>query len=169
MRNLQTIEGIVLSLVSFMQIKNSNITETIEDSLEKGVRELMSLIGIRPLGFRAPFYLHNNATLRALTCLGFRYDSSATIFKTAHGVHLRMRWSRYCKPFVTHDIAEIPVTGDYTYSLKNRDFFDFLRNAIRDFEWVRSWNGVFVLNNHPQRLNSNGFRFLSARANYRLH
>jgi uncharacterized protein (DUF362 family) len=34
MRNLQTIDGIVLSLVSFMQIKNSSITETIEDSLD---------------------------------------------------------------------------------------------------------------------------------------
>jgi len=34
MRNLQTIGGIVLSLVSFMQIKNSSITETIEDSLD---------------------------------------------------------------------------------------------------------------------------------------
>jgi len=34
MRNLQTTEGIVLSLVSFMKIKDSHITETIEDSLD---------------------------------------------------------------------------------------------------------------------------------------
>jgi len=34
MRNLQTVDGIFLSLVSFAQIKNSNITETIDDSLD---------------------------------------------------------------------------------------------------------------------------------------
>lgn len=130
------------------------------ERLEKGMRKLIDLTGVRPLGFRAPFYLHNNATLRALSSLGFRYDSSATIFKPAHGMRLRMRWLSDCKPFVTEGVVEIPVSGDYTYSLKNSDFYDFLRRAIRDFEWIESRGGVFVLNNHPQRLSETGYRFL---------
>jgi len=52
MRNLQTIEGIVLSLVSFMQIKNSNITETIDDSLEKA-----------RAGYYTHYFLHKNEGL----------------------------------------------------------------------------------------------------------
>lgn len=131
-----------------------------KERLEKGLRKLMYLTGVRPLGFRAPFYLHNNVTLRALASLGFRYDSSSTIFKPAHGMRLRVRWLRNVKPFVAEGIVEIPVSGDYTYSLKNSDFYDFLRKAIRDFQWTVSRGGVFVLNNHPQRLSKTGYRFL---------
>ena len=128
--------------------------------IETSMKNLINLTGVRPLGFRAPFYLHNNVTLRALSSLGFWYDSSATIFKPTHGTRLRVRWLRDCKPFVTEGVTEIPVTGDYTYSLKNRGFSDFLRRAIRDFEWIRSRRGIFVLNNHPQYLCDTGYRFL---------
>ena len=131
-----------------------------KERLEKGVKELMNLTGVRPLGFRAPFYLHNNVTLKALSSLGFCYDSSATIFKPTHGMRLRLRWLRNFKPFVTEGVVEIPVSGDYTYSLKDSDFSDFLRRAMRDFEWIESRGGVFVLNNHPQRLSETGYRFL---------
>jgi len=75
-------------------------------------------------------------------------------------MHLRIRWLRDCKPFVSEGVVEIPVSGDYTYSLKPSDFSDFLRIAMRDFEWVKSREGVFVLNNHPQRLSGAGYRFL---------
>ena len=67
-----------------------------------------------------------------------------------------------CKPSVSEGVVEIPVSGDYTYSLKPSDFSDFLRIAIRDFESVKSRQGVFVLNNHPQRLGGAGYRFLRA-------
>lgn len=136
-----------------------------KERLEKGMRRLMDLTGVKPLGFRAPFYLHNNVTLRALSSLGFRYDSSATVFKPAHGMHLRIRWLRDCMPFVSQGIIELPVTGDYTYSLRDRDFLDFLGGAIRDFEWIKSCHGVFVLNNHPQRLSETGYHFLRALIN----
>ena len=131
-----------------------------KERLEKGLQKMMHLTGVRPLGFRAPFYLHNNVTLRALASLGFRYDSSATIFKPAHGMRLRIRWLRDVKPFVTEGVLEIPVSGDYTYSLAKGNFHDFLRKAIRDFQWTISRGGVFVLNNHPQRLNKTGYRFV---------
>ena len=131
-----------------------------KERLEKGLTIVMNLTGVRPLGFRAPFYLHNNVTLKALSSLGFYYDSSATIFKPTHSMHLRIRWLRDCKPFVSEGVVEIPVSGDYTYSLKSSDFSDFLRAAMRDFEWVKSRQGVFVLNNHPQQLSDTGYRFL---------
>jgi len=133
-----------------------------KERLEKGLTKVMDLTGVRPLGFRAPFYLHNNVTLKALSSLDFRYDSSATVFKPTHSMHLRIRWLRDCKPFVSEGVVEIPVSGDYTYSLKPSDFSDFLRIAIRDFEWIKSRQGVFVLNNHPQRLGGAGYRFLRA-------
>ena len=131
-----------------------------KERLEKGMKELMNLTGVRPLGFRAPFYLHNNVTLKALSSLGFCYDSSATIFKPTHGMRLRVRWLRNFKPSITEGVVEIPVSGDYTYSLRDSDFNDFLRKAMRDFEWIESRGGVFVLNNHTQRLGETGYRFL---------
>jgi len=131
-----------------------------KERIEKGVKNLVNLSGRKPLGFRAPFYLHNNVTLEALSSLGFHYDSSVTVFKPTHGVRLRVRWIRDCKPFITQGLVEIPVTGDYTYSLKNFDFSDLLRRTVRDFEWIKSCRGVFVLNNHPQYLNDAGYGFL---------
>lgn len=131
-----------------------------KERLEKGVAIMMNLTGVRPLGFRAPFYLHNNLTFKALSSLGFCYDSSATIHKPTHSMHLRIRWLRDCKPFVSDGIIEIPVSGDYTFTLNDSDFFDYLKIAMRDFEQVRSSQGVFVLNNHPQYLSDTAYRFL---------
>jgi len=130
------------------------------ERLQEGMRKLMRLTGVRPLGFRAPFYLHNNATLRALASLGFRYDSSATVFKPAHGMRLRIRWLRDCKPFVFEGVVEIPVSGDYAYNLEKRDFQGFLGRALKDFQWTASHEGVFVLNNHPERFKESGLQFL---------
>jgi peptidoglycan/xylan/chitin deacetylase (PgdA/CDA1 family) len=131
-----------------------------KECLEKGLTILANLTSVRPLGFRAPFYLHNSVTFKALSCLGFHYDSSVTLFKPAHGSHLRIRWLRDCKPFIREGVVEIPVIGDYTYSLKGDNFFDFFKVAMRDFEMVKSRHGVFVLNNHPQYLSDIGYRFL---------
>ena len=121
---------------------------------------MMDFIGIRVTGFRAPYYMYNSVTLKALSCLGFKYDSSATIFKPAHSINLRIRWLHNCKPFVKFGVVEIPVSGDYTYSLKSNNFYISLRKALRDFEWIESRKGVFVLNNHPQKLNNISLRFL---------
>lgn len=131
-----------------------------KERLQKGMRKLMSLTGIRPLGFRAPFYLHNYLTLRALASLGFRYDSSSTIFKPAHGMRLRIRWLRDCRPFVTEGVIELPVSGDYTYNLANSDFRCLLGRAMSDFQWTVSHGGIFVLNNHAHHFRESEYRFL---------
>lgn len=124
-----------------------------KERIEQAKKTLIQLTGVKPLGFRAPFYLYNNATLKALSNLNFKYDSSKTLFKPTHASHFRIRWSRHCKPRRVHDIIEIPVTGDYTYNLKSGNFFSSLKRALRDFEWVESHNGVFVMNIHLGRLN----------------
>jgi peptidoglycan/xylan/chitin deacetylase (PgdA/CDA1 family) len=128
--------------------------------LEEGLTKLMNLLGSRPVGFRAPFYLYNSVTLRALSKLGFSYDSSATLFKPAHNLRFRIKWLRVCRPFSRCGVIEIPVSGDYTYSLNGNNFYEFLKMALRDFERVKSHNGVFVLNNHPKRFRNFGERFL---------
>lgn len=128
--------------------------------LEQGLANMFGLVGIKPIGFRAPFYLHNSVTLRALSRLGFYYDSSVTIFKPAHNMHLRIQWLRNCRPSLKEGIVEIPVSGDYTYNLEHGNFNEFLEIAMRDFEWVNSRQGIFVVNNHPQRLGSVSYRFL---------
>lgn len=130
-------------------------------NLEKGVKKIIALTGMRPSGFRAPFYLHNYCTLKALSSLGFRYDSSATFFKPAYNMRLRLRWLRIRKPFVTNGVMEFPVCGDYTYSVRNGNSGAFLVQAIKDFERVKSHGGVFVLDNHPQRFSEISYRFLS--------
>ena len=128
--------------------------------LEKGNEKMLALTGINPLGFRAPYYLYNDVTLRALSNSGFLYDSSSTLFKPAHGLRLRIRWLRRFKPFVTNGVVEIPVSGDYTYNLESNDFSFCFGRALKDFELVESHEGVFVLNNHPQRLDKRGYLFL---------
>lgn len=130
--------------------------------LRKGIEKMLTLTGVNPLGFRAPYYLHNNATFKALSSLGFRYDSSSTLFKPAHKLRLRLRWARRFEPFVTNGVVEISVSGDYTYNLENNNLSFPLRRALKDFEWVGSNGGVFVLNNHPQRFNENSYLFLRA-------
>lgn len=122
------------------------------ERIEKGMKILLDATGTRPLGFRAPFYLHNGITLRALSSLNFKYDSSTTVFKPTHGVRFRVRWMRNIQPFMKEGLTEIPVTGDYTFNLKETNFSDTFRRVTRDFEWVKSLDGIFVLNIHSHRL-----------------
>jgi peptidoglycan/xylan/chitin deacetylase (PgdA/CDA1 family) len=120
--------------------------------IKRGTEYFRKLIGERPFGFRAPSYQHNNATLRALASLGFKYDSSKTVFKPTHLSYFRLRTFYPPKIIEMQGITEIPVTGDYTYKLKNHpctcDFQYALYKAICDFKWVKRIQGVFVLNNH---------------------
>ena len=115
---------------------------------------LTQLTGVEPLGFRSPFYLYNNATYEVLSALNFKYDSSKTIFKPTHGIRWRIRWARNFMPHKVHDILEIPVSGDYLYNVKNEDIFTPIGRALSDFDWIRSQNGVFVINIHTHKLSA---------------
>lgn len=126
-----------------------------KNRMEQGLTILTQLTGVRPLGFRAPFYLYNDQTMKVLTNLGFKYDSTMTVFKPAHAAHLRVKWLSHCKPRRVHSLVEIPVTGDYTNDLDITNFSSSLRRAIRDFEWVMSSEGVFVMNIHPHQSDAN--------------
>jgi len=128
--------------------------------LEKGIKTMVALTGIHPIGFRAPYLLHSSATLKALSRLGFHCDSSMSLFKPAQASHFRIRWSRKIKPFVTNGIVEICISADYTYKLNSNNFHHFLNRAWSDFNWIRSNKGVFVLNNHPKQLGKIGYSFL---------
>jgi len=131
--------------------------KTQKEQIRRGRERLVDLIGTRAMGFRAPFYLYNGNTTKALASLGFTYDSSATIFKTAHCSHFRMRWLNDCRPFMANGVIEIPVTGDYTYNMKSCGFLNSLKVALRDFNLVRRSNGVFVVNNHPDHFGEKEF------------
>jgi len=132
-----------------------------KERIASAKKALTQLAGVEPLGFRSPFYLYNNATYEALSVLNFKYDSSKTIFKPTHGIRWRIRWVRNLGPYKVHDIVEIPVSGDYLYNVKNEDIFTSIRRALSDFAWIRSRNGVFVMNIHPHKLSSTSLqRFL---------
>jgi peptidoglycan/xylan/chitin deacetylase (PgdA/CDA1 family) len=131
-----------------------------KELIEKGSKRLLNLFEVRPHGFRAPNYLYNSNTIKALASLGFTYDSSATIFKTTHCSAFRIKWLRDCRPFAINGILEIPVSGDYTYNLEGYGYADSLRVALRDFELLRLSDGVFVVNNHPHRFREVEAQFL---------
>lgn len=131
-----------------------------KDRIRKGVGKLFDSIQVKPEGFRAPFYMHNSNTLRALAELGFKYDSSATVFKTTHCSSFRIKWLDCFGPFMISGIVEIPVTGDYTFNLRNYGFTHSLKIAMRDFDLTRLSNGVFVINNHPICLYNKGTELL---------
>lgn len=131
-----------------------------EEQIKKGRESLVSLMGVEPKGFRAPYYMHNSNTIKALANLNFRYDSSATVFKTTHCSSFRIRWLRDLRPFIYKGVVEMPVTGDYTYNLSNYGVLSSLRVALRDFELVKASNGVFVVNNHPSLFSEREAQFL---------
>lgn len=131
-----------------------------KELIRKGIGRLLNSIQIRPEGFRAPFYMHNSNTIRALAELGFKYDSSATIFKTTHCSSFRIKWLNCFGPYMTSGIIEIPVTGDYTYNLQNYGFTHSLKVAMRDLDLTLLSDGVFVINNHPICLYNKGIELL---------
>lgn len=126
----------------------------------KGKKRLIDAVGTSPKGFRAPYYLYNCNTTKALANFGFTYDSSATVFKTTHCSSFRMKWLRDCRPFMTGGVMEIPVAGDYTYNLEGYGSTDSLKVALRDFELVKRSRGAFVINNHPNRFRDREAQFL---------
>jgi len=123
--------------------------------IELGMKNIKNMIGKKPKGFRAPFYLHNLLTFKALSNLGFNYDSSKTLFKPAYYNFLRIRVMRNIQPFKINNVLEIPVTGDYTYNIIKYNPTTLLKLAIKDFKYVKRHNGVFVINNHPNYINLN--------------
>lgn len=137
--------------------------------LRMGRKCLQKYTGEIPLGFRAPLYRHSNVTFKALESLGFKYDSSKTIFKPTHGLSIRFRTFLLPKPMKIGDLLEIPVTADYTYNLNVVHFAQLLKHAKADFDWVRELDGIFVLNNHINRSGTIGLKFLHALINEIRH
>lgn len=131
-----------------------------KELIKKGMERMLASTYVKPKGFRAPYYLHNSNTSKALAELGLKYDSSVTVFKTTHCSSFRVKWLNRYGPFMTNGVVEIPVTGDYTYNLKNYGFTHSLKVALRDFDLTSMSNGVFVINSHPHCLNNEGIRFL---------
>jgi peptidoglycan/xylan/chitin deacetylase (PgdA/CDA1 family) len=130
--------------------------------LKIGKQCLEMSLGGRVLGFRAPSYRHSKITFKALERLDFKYDSSKTVYKPTHGFRFRFRT---CFPPVLTKIGslfEIPVTADYTYDLTCVLFPRLLKLAEKDFEWVSSLDGIYVVNNHVGRFGNLGFSFLRA-------
>jgi peptidoglycan/xylan/chitin deacetylase (PgdA/CDA1 family) len=117
--------------------------------IEMAEKILIDITGIKPLGFRAPGYLYNNQTLKVLANMGFKYDSSKTMFKPTHITNLSVRWLRNFKPHYAYGLLEIPVTGDYTFSLTNSNFSDMIQMALRGFQLMKSRDGIFVITVHP--------------------
>ncbi len=130
--------------------------------LRKGRECLMNEIGEEPVGFRAPDYRHSRLTLQALESLGFKYDSSKSVFKPTGGMRFRFRTGISPGPKRIGTLVEIPVTGDYTNSLDRSCFSRRLARAKADFKWVKKRRGVFVLNCHLQVSGTLGIDFLSS-------
>jgi peptidoglycan/xylan/chitin deacetylase (PgdA/CDA1 family) len=128
--------------------------------LEKGRECLRKTLGESPLGFRAPDYRHSRITLQALQRLGFRYDSSKTVFKPTSAMRFRFRTGFAPKPIKMAGLYEIPVTADYTINLNHDCFARRLARAVGDFNWVRKSRGVFVVNTHLQVAGQLGIEFL---------
>lgn len=116
--------------------------------IAKGRKELRGFLGEEPLGFRAPNYRHSAITLRALKDLGFKYDSSKTVFKPTHSLRYRVKTWTPPKIVNLNGIVEIPVTADYTLSTAAIGIDRRVQLARKDFDWVRQIGGTFVVNNH---------------------
>ena len=128
--------------------------------LAKGRNELGRLLHEEPLGFRAPDYRHSSITLRALGAMGFRYDSSKTVFKPTHGLRWRVKTGIPPRIINLGRIIEIPVTADYTLATAAFGLEVRLQLARKDFDWTAKMGGTFVVNNHVDLAKGFVFEFL---------
>lgn len=123
------------------------------DKLGKSVKILEDTFHIKIHGFRSPGYGHNSSTIKALGRLNFSYDSSKMVFKPAHiprhGIRIKT-FAGPCPYIINGNIAEIPVTGDYTYNLGPGDFSHSMEIMNRDIKFVCKKEGTFIINNHMQ-------------------
>ncbi len=133
--------------------------------LAKGKNELTRFLGEEPLGFRAPNYKHSRITLRVLNDLGFKYDSSKTVFKPTHGLRYRVKTGTPPKVMNINGIVEIPVTADYTLSTATIGLDGRLQLARKDFDWAGQVGGTFVVNNHIDIAKGFVFEFLHSLIN----
>lgn len=124
-----------------------------KETIGEGVRRFFNLFNMKPIGFRAPYYLNNNSTYKALSELNFVYDSSKTIFKPCYYNSIRIRTMSKITPFKINNIVEFPVSGDYTYRINETNFSFCLKAALQDFNLVKNHRGIFVMNNHPNDVN----------------
>jgi len=131
-----------------------------KEKIVKAVMRMFNSVHAKPEGFRAPFYMHNGNTIKALKEAGLKYDSSVSVFKTTHCSSLRFRVPGEHGLSSRDGILEIPVTGDYTFNLANYGFSKSLRVALRDFDLMKTFNSVFVMNNHPNCLHNEGIQLL---------
>ncbi len=131
-----------------------------KELLRNGLDRFSNCLGVRPSGFRAPGYKHSKVTLRALADLGFRYDSSRTVFKPAAS-HFRLKTRTGPKLGRVGSIYEIPVIGDYAFNLLPGNFEQCLKRAVEDFHWAERLDGIFVVTHHINRATSIGLKFLS--------
>lgn len=145
---------------------------SIRDRIVSGMRILESDLGIRPLGFRAPYHQHCRALLRILDDLEFLYDSSEiapfallfSYFLPLRLVSTLLGWeipiATIIKPYhpMKSNLLEIPVVKEYTgHTLKFE--IEPLVEALKR-EICQSEMGVFVLNSHIGGLSLAGLEIL---------
>lgn len=93
----------------------------VRNELENFVIAYKKIFGTRPIGFRAPSHIIENATIRTVSDVGFSYDSSVVphypLFKKYRGYFGKAPKNPYYPNEIAYkkegdmDILEIPVTG----------------------------------------------------------
>jgi peptidoglycan/xylan/chitin deacetylase (PgdA/CDA1 family) len=143
-------------------------------NLERGLKVLEEVAGVRPAGYRSPAWSLTPNSLELLLEAGFAYDSSC-MGHDHYAYRLRRddRWSR-TEPYVfgaPTELIEVPVT----WTLDDWPAFEYAPGLNRglaataaveanwrddfDFAYERCPGGVFNLTMHPQVI-GRGHRFL---------
>lgn len=134
------------------------------DRLSKSIRLLEETFHTKIYGFRAPNYEFNSNTIEAIRRLQLNYDSSKTVFKPSHIPWHGIRFKTFTDPYpsIINGITEIPITGDYTFEKKLKDFGRCLEALYKDIEFVHKKKGILVINNHINFTSIDYEKFLNA-------
>ena len=123
----------------------------VEREIEEGLDALHRVVGIRPVGYRAPDGMISDLALRLLTERGFVYDSS---FKDDI-VPYRHEHLDGTPGLV--ELPEQPTLDDWTYGAISPsspgpfDPKDAVLSIWQDeFTEIHAWGGLFMLVMHPQ-------------------
>ena len=84
---------------------------SIREELDRFVHAYKNVLGNAPAGFRAPSHVIDNPAIRTVSDVGFYYDSSIVPHYPPFKKYRGYRGKAPRKPYETHDLLELPVTG----------------------------------------------------------
>ena len=130
---------------------NPAIPGLVEEQIDRGLEALDRVVGIKPVGYRAPDGVTSHLGLATLTDRGFLYDSSLRDHFAPYRIVLE---DGTAGPV---EVPEQPTLDDWAFGSSSPTQYRVLQSKSQvlsiwqdEFEELRDWGGSITLVMHPQ-------------------